>query len=436
MGLFKTFLNVLIKKPVQILGNTVGSVVGYNDLGNDLISENEKQNTLDLQNKAIDYQSQATKYAADSALQGQREANQTNIELARMTNASNLQLAQQQNEWNLQQWQREIEYNSPANQMKLYKQAGLNPNLAQGQFSPASSLESAPLANQVAPTVQNPNGLSSQIEAQGAMAQANIMKDMAKNTAETMKASTEAHKASVEAGVIPKLTESQIADNFANVALKTSTKERIDKLAPFEQLNLISQYFETLANTELHKENKELIKAQSLAQKNMNDLFSAQKSALEKIPYAQLNQIINDIARTISMTEAQDLANQFRRQHGTDYSGAASMYSSNQSFKLGMSSLAQNESQFKRDLRQRWSQFNQEWNIRQVIAKNQNLTTLQQASLMAGAGMVNQIIGTVGAFLGRKGKMGAASQGMWSFTKDPADAFNGYYTTFGVPPVK
>lgn len=60
---------------------------------------------------------------------------------------ANLQreLQSSQNAWNLAQWNRQNEYNSPANQMNLLRQAGLNPNLVYGNLSGASagSLESA-----------------------------------------------------------------------------------------------------------------------------------------------------------------------------------------------------------------------------------------------------------------------------------------------------
>lgn len=55
------------------------------------------------------------------------------------------ELQNSQNAWNLAQWNRQNEYNSPANQMNLLRQAGLNPNLVYGNLAGASagSLESA-----------------------------------------------------------------------------------------------------------------------------------------------------------------------------------------------------------------------------------------------------------------------------------------------------
>lgn len=49
----------------------------------------------------------------------QKEANETNKEIANS-----------QNQWNIQQWQRENDYNHPYNQMQRLREAGINPNLA------------------------------------------------------------------------------------------------------------------------------------------------------------------------------------------------------------------------------------------------------------------------------------------------------------------
>ena len=76
------------------------------------------------------------------------DTNATNRAIAQETNAANAALAQQQNEWNLEQWNRENEYNSPANQVALLEQAGLNGLGYDTSSSTSSHLESAQLANQ------------------------------------------------------------------------------------------------------------------------------------------------------------------------------------------------------------------------------------------------------------------------------------------------
>lgn len=453
MSWLGNFIGQIITFPVKVAGDVVGNALGVGDVGTQLSNAITGANSRTDAQNAANLAYQGSKYAADQSYQGQIAANQTNIDIANATNATNiqlqreinkanLQLAQQQNDWNLAQWKRENEYNSPKHQMDLYKAAGLNPVLAQGSFSPAQQLQSADLANQVAPqatavpTVQNASGLSSQIQAQGVMAASDIMKNQALNTAATMKASSEAHKASVEAGVIPKMTDAQVKKVFSDIALNTANEERIRTLMPYETMNMIQQYYTALANAELLKENKSLVREQAIAQKNMNSLFAAQKSALEQIPHAELAKTINEIALTLQKTHAERLANEFREKHGADYGSYASMYSANKQYELGMNGLSQNESQFKRNLRQQWSMFQDEWNIRQVLAHNQNLTSIQTATLMAGASLVNNVMNNVTMGLDSKRRYQASKTGMWSFVQDPASAYNGYYTTFGVPPIK
>lgn len=84
----------------------------------------------------------------------QQETNLMNYTINRMNNAANYQLAKKQNDWNVAQWERENEYNSARSQVQRFLDAGLNPNLVDGAGS-ASSLTSAPLANQV-PATLNP----------------------------------------------------------------------------------------------------------------------------------------------------------------------------------------------------------------------------------------------------------------------------------------
>lgn len=65
------------------------------------------------------------------------------------------ELAKYQNDMNIANWNMANEYNSPANQMKRFEAAGLNPNLMYGQGSPgnASSVPSPSLHN---PGFKNP----------------------------------------------------------------------------------------------------------------------------------------------------------------------------------------------------------------------------------------------------------------------------------------
>ena len=82
-----------------------------------------------------------------------QSANNTAIKTTAMTNKANKELAEQQNQWNLEQWHRENDYNHPAEQAKRLQEAGLSKAAAAQSVSggEARSLQSANLANQVAP---------------------------------------------------------------------------------------------------------------------------------------------------------------------------------------------------------------------------------------------------------------------------------------------
>lgn len=82
----------------------------------------------------------AAKYAANKQLEATRE-----------TNAANAALAKAQNDFNLDMWNRSNEYNTTSAQMERWRDAGLNPNSFTGTPYEAAPIQSADLANQVAP---------------------------------------------------------------------------------------------------------------------------------------------------------------------------------------------------------------------------------------------------------------------------------------------
>jgi len=82
---------------------------------------------------------------------GQKQANQTNLQIARETNEANRQLAQYEWNKNLEMWNLQNQYNSPASQMRRFKQAGLNPNLIYGQGNAGNATT---LPRYSAPTMQ------------------------------------------------------------------------------------------------------------------------------------------------------------------------------------------------------------------------------------------------------------------------------------------
>ena len=78
----------------------------------------------------------------------QRETNKHNEELAREARAYDTAMWNKQNAYNEKMWARQNEYNSPANQVALLKQAGINPAYFYGQGSSAASQLSSADAKQ------------------------------------------------------------------------------------------------------------------------------------------------------------------------------------------------------------------------------------------------------------------------------------------------
>ena len=80
--------------------------------------------------------------ASKKYLQGVRETNETNLQLAR-----------EQQAWDLAQWNRENEYNSVASQLRRWQEAGFSPQsfIGNTDVGNAAALQSPSLANQQAP---------------------------------------------------------------------------------------------------------------------------------------------------------------------------------------------------------------------------------------------------------------------------------------------
>lgn len=85
----------------------------------------------------------ATMAANSQNVLAQREANEQNIAFQREVNEQNIAFQREINDTNyqrqLEMWEKTNAYNHPAEQMKRYKEAGLNPNLIYGQSNTAQS---------------------------------------------------------------------------------------------------------------------------------------------------------------------------------------------------------------------------------------------------------------------------------------------------------
>lgn len=82
-------------------------------------------------------------------------ANEANIQIARETNALQERMFNQQLQWNLDQWNRNNAYNTPANQVKRFREAGLNPYLMM-QGGAGVGQSSGPAAGANVPQLHTP----------------------------------------------------------------------------------------------------------------------------------------------------------------------------------------------------------------------------------------------------------------------------------------
>lgn len=80
-----------------------------------------------------------------------RTTNEANRLMTENTNQTNVELAERQHAWNVEDWQRQADWQSPANQMSMFRSAGLNPNLIYGQMSDSPSINSTQMPTLSAP---------------------------------------------------------------------------------------------------------------------------------------------------------------------------------------------------------------------------------------------------------------------------------------------
>lgn len=243
-------------------------------------------------------------------IQNTRETNATNIELNRQTNATNRFLAEQQNQWNIEQWNRQNEYNSPAHQVELYRRAGLNPaNLATAGWSDAQQLQSAPLANQVAPQIQspqasalpsliNPEESAALIEMQGAAERSKYIAQIAQSGADVARSVSEIKKTKADT----KLTESDIKKCDAELDFVNKQTKWYDKLSDADLSVKIETANQLRENISLLKSNKDKVKAETDLYKFDFGLKQKLKDVLEKTTQSELDRIVAQIALTKGQT--------------------------------------------------------------------------------------------------------------------------------------
>lgn len=160
----------------------------------------------------------------------QGNSNAANAQIQFATNAANLALAKQQNDWNVQQWERQNQYNSPANQLKLLAEAGINPNAFQYGGSTATELNSADYGVAQSPQLENQDmsrlqfgldalgkGLNFGDTAMNALYKSQQMEEMRANIAESKQRQRLFNDTYDELKVRPSLENTKLGADTANV---------------------------------------------------------------------------------------------------------------------------------------------------------------------------------------------------------------------------
>lgn len=195
MGFFKNFL----KSAGNIVGGVFSKIPVIGGIGDAIVSEVGRQDAKDQLKSEQNWASNQAQINRDF----QREERE---------------LTQQ---WELEQWQREMDYNSPANQIKLAMEAGINPNSivdAGGNFSPTSAPSSSPMSGSMA---SSPASLANSL----------LLHDphTANLIANTRKVNAEAEGKELENSYAPQLNETMIAKARAEIDEIASKKGFTDE---------------------------------------------------------------------------------------------------------------------------------------------------------------------------------------------------------------
>lgn len=226
-----------------------------------------------------------------------KRANATNLEATRQTNETNLRLAREQNEWNLEQWQREMDWQSPEHQVEQMTDAGMSSAGAVQALNPlsANSLQSAELANQVAPPPVQPVGL----DLNGLPSVLGLMREVAA----LRKDDAEAYMKEKDADYHEDLILTDLDAKRADINFKKESLFQIQKSFPYtlRSLRFKAEADERLpalrdleirnsrANAELSEENVKLARQQFGFLEKMND--------------QQLKKMVEDIKNVIKQRD-------------------------------------------------------------------------------------------------------------------------------------
>lgn len=154
----------------------------------------------------------------------QQNQNRRLIEGQTNANNQNLALMYGQQAYNTRMWERQTEYNSPLNQMKRFKEAGLNPNLIYGQGTPGNADPVRPYSTPELKSIQSGtqapyfNDISPTMMQGAAIAQQRPL--LAAQTANQL---ADAKKKGVDTSIQEKTLDSQVKSAFNNAEIGSET---------------------------------------------------------------------------------------------------------------------------------------------------------------------------------------------------------------------
>lgn len=250
---------------------------------------------------------------------GQMSANQQNLRIAREQNAHNLNMLNLANQYNRDMWNKTNEYNTPLNQRKRFEEAGLNPALMLGQFTPgvAQGSTSATPAPAVGATMQNTmegisNGISAGVNTfiQDKLAKANIRKLEA-----------DAQREEIKNTVLPDKEKAELNKLYADTLKVNADVNRVifdlelaKKLEPHQIQEYAERVKAVVTDTELKKVQTDLAKYElkNVAPAKLKELYVNMSSAYAHIKYLAIQgnvaeKTIEQMTTQIGVMEAQKL---------------------------------------------------------------------------------------------------------------------------------
>lgn len=280
-----------VTKSIPIVGDAVHGVLGQiTDAANEYEQKKALNDARGWQQYVQDLQNQFNAAEAEKS----RLFNAEEAEKSRQFNAEEADKARNlSRQWQLEDWERETAYNSPANQLKLMKQAGLNPLL----FNESVANTSTPSAN--SPLAASSSPASSSPASAGSGGQLSIVNPPLM-AAQTRLANAEAEKA--ESDIDVNKTQNERIKALMNGEVKLQESRYLVDLSDAENKKAAAK----LALKECEKIDAELpairtqldqISQQLRLWKQQEDLTEKEIKAFDDRLQMEFRKILSDINR-------------------------------------------------------------------------------------------------------------------------------------------